>query len=131
MKRLAGAFTISAVLISGCHTPDPGDGDTPAPEVAESDAGLVGAYVPSKADDPAVVAAERFAIEELYKAHPTRMLAEIASREIQVVAGLNHRFRIGMGGGNGNFRKMYEVVVYQPLDGALEVTRIEEIDLPD
>lgn len=122
----------SILLLAGCAAPQ----DTPsdeerAPAAAEmsdpSTEMIVGGYSEFAADDAGIQEIEALAIDALYKAHPTRMLATITKRESQVVAGLNYRFVIGMGGGEGNYKKMYVVVVYQSLDGELEVTDIAEI----
>jgi len=118
----------SLFLLAGCNTPD----DTPPSVKAESDFDqpIVGGYAEADANDPFAREAEAAAIDALYTAHPTRMIATVTKREVQVVAGLNHRLEIGLGGGEGSYKKMYEVVVYQKLDGMLEVTSIKEISLP-
>ena len=117
----------SILLLAGCNTPE----NTQAPVEADNEFAqpIVGGYAPADADDPFSRDAEAVAIKALYTAHPTRMIATVAKREVQVVAGLNHRFQIGLGGGKGAYKKMYEVVVYQKLDGTMDVTSIEEISL--
>lgn len=118
----------SILLLTGCSVPD----DTPPSAEADSDIAqpMVGGYAAADANDPFVREAEVVAINALYAAHPTRMIATVTKREVQVVAGLNHRLEIGLGGGEESYKKMYQVVVYQKLDGTLEVTDIEEINLP-
>jgi len=127
MRTSLYSAAASLVLLAGCNTPT----DTPPAVEADNEFAepIVGGYAIADADDPSSSGAEAVAIEALYAAHPTRMIATVAKREVQVVAGLNHRFQIGMGGGDGAYKKMYEVVVYQKLDSTLEVTSIQEISL--
>ena len=117
-------FTTGLVFIlAACHSAETGDSGGP---IAAAEP-VTGGYAPAAADDLGVKDAEQLAIQKTYEAHPTRMLATVTSREMQVVAGLNYRFEIGFGGGDKDFKKKYEVVVYSPLDGAMEVTSIKEI----
>lgn len=111
MLALAGCS-----LASGTHGDNSDAADSP----------LVSAY--SETDDitAEMQSAEQFAQNAIYKAHPTRMLATTLSREVQVVAGLNYRFRIGMGGGGDAYKTVYTVVVYRDLDGGMQVTELSE-----
>src|SRR5690242_3261445 len=76
-------------LLAGCAAAPP---PLPGP--------VVGGYSPANKSDPNVVAAEKLAIDEIYKRVPQRSLAETVSREQQVVAGMNYRFSIKMSGEN-------------------------------
>ena len=80
---------------------------------------IVGGYAPADANDAQVKAAEKMAVDEIYKREPQRSLVENVTRESQVVAGMNYRFTIKMSGAN-----RYEVTVFNPLpgQGAMSVT---------
>ena len=67
-----------------------------------------------------------FAVQTVYERFPTRALVDTISAETQLVAGMNHRCRIEMGG-SPTARAIYSVVVYEDLDGALEVTAFDKI----
>lgn len=83
---------------------------------------LAGGYAPASASDADVLAAEKLALDEIYRREPQRSLVENVVREQQVVAGMNYRFDVTMSN-----RVTYRVVVYKPLDGALSVTGFERL----
>jgi hypothetical protein len=83
---------------------------------------LVGGYSPANASDPELMAAEKMAIEEIYRREPQRSLVEDVQREAQVVAGMNYRFTVKMSGMNS-----YRVVVFRPLQGEMMVTSFEKL----
>jgi hypothetical protein len=134
------ARTIGLVALSACGStaseepapPPPFRGDTatqivpsastPAP--AAQRPVIVGGYAPADANDPDVKAAEALAVAEIYKREPQRGLVESATREVQVVAGLNYRFTVKMTGVN-----RYEIVVFKPLpgQGAMSVTGFNKV----
>ena len=72
--------------------------------------------------NPDVMAAEKLAIDEIYKREPQRSLVENVTREQQVVAGMNFRFTVKMTGMNS-----YRVVVYKPLQGEMTVSGFEKL----
>jgi hypothetical protein len=83
---------------------------------------ITGGYAPADRDDVGANAAEALAIAEIYRREPQRSLVESATRELQVVAGLNYRFVVKMSGANS-----YRVVVYRPLEGDMRVTEFEKL----
>jgi hypothetical protein len=83
---------------------------------------LAGGYAPADKDDVGANAAEKLAIEEIYRRDPQRSLVESVTRELQVVAGLNYRFVVKMSGANS-----YRVVVYRPLEGDMRVSEFEKL----
>ncbi|MDZ4761921.1 MAG: hypothetical protein SGJ21_12710 [Alphaproteobacteria bacterium] len=86
---------------------------------------VVGGY--NAADDTSQLrAARNLAIDELYRRFPTRALIEGVTSEVQVVAGLNYRFRIEMSGDKA-VRPIYSVVVFQSLQDELSVTSVKRI----
>lgn len=83
---------------------------------------LTGGYAPADPADVGASAAQKIAIDEIYRRDPTRALVENVTRELQVVAGLNYRFVVTMSGG-----VKYRVVVYRPLQGDMRVTEYEKL----
>ena len=67
-------------------------------------------------------AAEKLAVDEIYRLEPQRSLVENVTREQQVVAGMNFRFTVKMTGMNS-----YRVVVYKPLQGEMTVSGFEKL----
>lgn len=127
-----GAAGLGAVVLSACSStppepapPPPARLDTatqivpsasqPAP--AAQRPVIVGGYAPADANDAQVKAAEKLAVDEIYRREPQRSIVETVTRESQVVAGMNYRFTIKMTGAN-----RYEVVVFRPLQGEMSVT---------
>jgi hypothetical protein len=113
----------AAMLAAGCTDPakpaDPADpADTAAPPA------VVGGYSPADAGNADVVAAEKLAVDEIYRREPQRSIVENVTREQQVVAGMNYRFTIKMSGMNS-----YRVVVFKPLPGQgdMSVTAFEKL----
>lgn len=134
MKRdllLASALLAMAVA---CAPSEPAKPAEPAAAPAEADVAtpdanvetppdvVVGGYAPADIADPAVKEAHDLAVAEIYKRDPTRALVENVTAEVQVVAGLNYRFDIQMGGG-----AKYRVVVYRNLQNELTVSEYEKI----
>ena len=93
-------------LIAGACANFPADNppETPsdaAPAVSSPvPAPVVGGYSPADAANPDVAAAEKLAIDEIYRREPQRSLVESVTREQQVVAGMNYRFIVKMSGVN-------------------------------
>ena len=85
---------------------------------------IVGGYAPADANDPDVKAAEKMAIDEIYRREPQRSLVESVTRESQVVAGMNYRLTVKMSGVNS-----YQIVVFKPLpgQGAMSVTAFAKV----
>lgn len=83
---------------------------------------ITGGYAPADKDDVGASAAEKLAIDEIYRREPQRSLVESVTRELQVVAGLNYRFVVKMSGANS-----YRVVVYRPLQGEMRVSEFEKL----
>ncbi len=83
---------------------------------------IVGGFSPASPEDPNVAAAEKVAIDEIYRAEPQRSLVESVIRESQVAAGMNYRFTVRMTGGNA-----YRIIVHKPLQGELIITGFEKL----
>lgn len=83
---------------------------------------LAGGYAPADANDVGATAAEKLALDEIYRREPQRARVESVTRELQVVAGINYRFVFKMSGA-----KSYRVVVYRPLDGDMRITSFEQL----
>jgi hypothetical protein len=126
------AASASAELAGGpdpqraAATPAPIVQPTPTPRAqlqapADATPVPVGGYVQANPADPNLAAAEKLAIDEIYRADPQRSLVESVMREQQVVAGMNYRFTIKMSGTNS-----YRIVVYKPLQGEMTVTSFEK-----
>lgn len=112
-------LAVFAGLIAGCATSPAG----PTPT-----APVVGGYQPASKNDPDVAAAEKFAVDEIYKRQPQRNLAETVTREQQVVAGMNYRFVIRMSGQNFyTAPNSYTIVVFKPLQGSMRITSFERL----
>ena len=110
-------LAVFAGLIAGCTT-------SPTPPAAS----VVGGYQPASKSDPDVAAAEKLAVDEIYKRQPQRALAETVTREQQVVAGMNYRFVIRMSGKNFyTAPNSYTIVVFKPLQGAMRITSFERL----
>ena len=92
----------------------------------ESEPLIAGAYRPADREDASVKAAEALALDAIYREHPTRALVDSVTAEAQVVAGMNYRFHVEMTG-SPEFRDIFEVVVYEDLDGTMAVTRLEPL----
>ena len=87
---------------------------------------IAGGWTPAARTADGVAEAEAVALDAIYREHPTRALVDSVAAETQVVAGMNYRFRVEMTGAPA-FRDIFEVVVYEDLEGTLEVTRLEQL----
>ena len=113
MRATTAFVSFTAFALVACATPPP----------AEPPHGpVVGGYGQSNPEDEGVKAAQRLAVDEVYRRNPTRALVEKATAETQVVAGLNYRFTIAMTGG-----ATYRIVVFRDLQGAMSVTSYEKV----
>lgn len=144
MKHLATAMCVAA-LSAACTAIRVGDPPAPRPDPAPSTAErdrpapppvdpdviiddsaprlpITGGYAPADKDDVGASAAEKIAIDEIYRRDPQRSLVESVTREVQVVAGLNYRFVVKMSGASS-----YRIVVYRPLQGGMSVTSFEKL----
>ena len=108
-------FVLVALAAGACANL-PAD-NPPEQPTAPTSGPVVGGYAPADQADPGVAAAEKLAVDEIYKREPQRGLVESVTREQQVVAGMNYRFTIKMTGTNS-----YRVVVFKPLPGQGEMT---------
>ena len=86
----------------------------------KSDSARVGAYADVRRDDPGVIAAARFAVDEQNKTAGAVALVKILSAQRQVVAGYNYKLRLQVD--SDGRRKQAEVVVYKNLHGAYTLT---------
>ncbi|MDP3736735.1 MAG: hypothetical protein Q8R02_05055 [Hyphomonadaceae bacterium] len=114
---LRSAFIVFALAAAGCA-------NSPANDPAAAGSGapaVVGGYGPANLANPDVMAAEKMAVDEIYRREPQRSLVENVTREQQVVAGMNYRFTIKMSGQNS-----YRIVVFKPLQGEMSVTSFEK-----
>lgn len=113
MRATTAFVSFTAFALAACATPPP----------AEIPAGpIVGGYGQSNPEDESVKAAQKLAVDEIYKRNPTRALVEKVTAETQVVAGLNYRFTIVMTGG-----ATYSIVIYRDLQGAMTVTAYDKL----
>lgn len=113
MRVTAAFVSFTALALGACATPPP----------VEAPVGpIAGGYGQSNPEDEGLKAAQKIAVDEIYKRNPTRALVEKATAETQVVAGLNYRFTIVMSGG-----ATYRVVVFRDLQGAMSVTSYEKV----
>jgi hypothetical protein len=123
------AFLASLLLAAAaCHHAPPA-AETPKPEApkpaanAEPRPVITGGYAPADASTMGFDEAKALAIAEVYKREPQRGIAEKVTGQVQVVAGLNYEFDITMTGANHH----YKVVVYKPLQGAMQVTSFTKL----
>jgi hypothetical protein len=121
MRRFA---VVIAALAAGACANLPADNPPDQTEATPAGRYVVGGYAPADQADPSVAAAEKLAIDEIYKREPQRSLVESVTREQQVVAGMNYRFTVKMSGMNS-----YRVVVLKPLpgQGEMKVTGFEKL----
>lgn len=98
-----------------------------APTEAPAQDVIVGGYGAANEENPELAQAQKLAIEELYRRHPTRALVEKVTSEVQVVAGLNYKFQIEMSGAPEQ-RARYEVVVFRGLDRTMKVTSVTKLN---
>ena len=111
-----------ALVLLACACANlPANNPPSAPTVAPGPV-IVGGYAPADLANPDVAAAEKLAVDEIYRREPQRSLVENVTREQQVVAGMNYRFTIKMSGQNA-----YRVVIYKPLQGEMGVTLFEKM----
>jgi len=103
----------AAAMLAGCASAPAGNPGSPA---------IAGGYSPANLGDADLMAAEKMAVDEIYRREPQRSIVETVTREQQVVAGMNYRFTIKMSGMNS-----YRVVVFKPLQGAMSVTGFEKL----
>ncbi len=113
MRTTTALVSLTALALGACATPPPAD--TPQAPV------IAGGYGSASLNDDGVKAAQKLAVDEIYRRNPTRALVETAIAELQVVAGLNYRFTIVMTGG-----ATYHVVVYRDLQNTMSVTSYEK-----
>jgi hypothetical protein len=114
MRTTTALVSFTAFALAACATPPPAE--TPAAPV------IAGGYGAVDLNDEGVKAAQKAAVDAIYKRNPTRALVEKTAAERQVVAGMNYRFTIQMTGG-----ATYRVIVYRDLQGAMSVTAYEKL----
>lgn len=122
MRR--ATLSLFALLAAGCaNIPamNPPEGALTARSAAPEPL-YVGGYSPANPSDPDRAAAEKLAIDEIYRAEPQRSLVESVISESQVVAGMNYRFTVRMSGMNA-----YRIVVYKPPQGEMRITSFEKV----
>jgi hypothetical protein len=113
MRATTAFVSFIAFALAACATPP--SGEPPAPPI-------VGGYSAADLNDEGVKAAQKVALDEIYKRNPTRALVEKATVERQVVAGMNYRFVIHMSG-----EASYRVVIFRGLQGTMSVTSYEKL----
>ncbi|MFC7291926.1 hypothetical protein [Hirschia litorea] len=87
---------------------------------------IAGGYAPADLSDENATRAKELMIDTIYRKFPTRALVDKVSAEVQVVAGLNYRFRIEMTG-MPRTRDIFTGVVYMDLKQKMTVTSLEQI----
>jgi hypothetical protein len=97
----------------------------PLPALAQQPTGnptISGGFGEANESAPGYAEARALALRELKKKAPRRAKVETISSEVQVVAGLNYRFEIGLSNG-----QRWEVVVFRNLQGRQSVSRIGKL----
>ena len=116
-----------AVFVAACaHEPN-ADASPPPEERAEAPPPMpmiTGGYSATEVKGAEIEAARDLAVAEIYKQFPTRALVQKVMAEVQVVAGLNYRFRIQMSGDSG---PTYEAVVFRSLQNTMSVTSLKKV----
>ena len=97
-----------------------------APIEEEPEDILVGGYVDADIDDEASLKAKNLMIDAIYKKYPTRALVDKVDMEIQVVAGLNYRFRVEMTGAQST-RDIFTGTVYRDIRDNYELTSLNKL----
>ena len=87
---------------------------------------LAGGYAAGDMQDEGAKKALQIATDAIYERFPTRALVDAVSLETQVVAGLNYRYRIEMGG-SPDARAIFEAIVYRDLDDNYELNRLTKL----
>jgi hypothetical protein len=116
-----------AVIVAACAH-DPNADTSPQPE-ERAEASLpvpmiAGGYSATDVTGAEIEAARDLAVAEIYRQFPTRALVQKVMAEVQVVAGLNYRFRIQMSGGPG---PTYEAVVFRSLQNTMSVSSLKKV----
>lgn len=115
MIRFVTAAALPLALIACQAQPKPEPLQPPKPMI-------VGGYASADLKSPQVMAAQKVAVDEIYKRDPQRGIVEKVTAEQQVVAGMNYRFDIKMTGANH-----YKITVFKPLQGEMGVTAFEKL----
>jgi hypothetical protein len=121
MRRIFAFLVPLAAACANIPAMNPPEGAMAAPASVPAHL-AVGGYAPANPGDPDRAAAEKLAIDEIYRAEPQRSLVESVISEAQVVAGTNYRFTVRMSGMNG-----YRIVVHKPLQGEMRITSFEKL----
>ncbi len=87
---------------------------------------LVGGYAPADIEDESAIKAKEMVIDAIYKKFPTRALVDKVEMQVQVVAGLNYKFRIEMSGPQAT-RDVFSGAVYRNLKDRFELTSLNQI----
>ncbi len=125
MKSLLITAGVAALGACGGASVEPDVQDADAASSAD-DRAITGGFAAADPSADYVAPARQLAIDAVYEQRPTRALVDKVDVDVQVVAGLNYRFRIEMGGAP-TARAIYVVTVYEDLSGNLEVTGFEQI----
>lgn len=87
---------------------------------------IVGGFAPMTDEDEHSIKAKEMVIDAIYKKFPTRALVDKVDMDVQVVAGLNYRFKIEMSGPMKS-RDIFVGVVYRDLEDKFELTDLTQI----
>ncbi len=87
---------------------------------------LAGGYSTGDMEEDGAKRALKIATDAIYHRFPTRALVDSVSLETQVVAGLNYRYRIEMGGAP-DVRAIFEAIVFRDLDDTYELTSLTKL----
>lgn len=123
---LLGLVGCSAVATDEESVAAPSGGGESAADTIPSGGIVAGGYGGADLGDEWTREAYALAVEAIYEAHPTRAEVETVTSEVQVVAGLNYRFRIEMSG-PPETRAIYRAVVFRSLDGAYELSELAKL----
>ena len=93
---------------------------------ADSEDVIAGGYGDGNLSEEGAQTALRLVETAIYDRYPSRAEIDQVQLEVQVVAGLNYRFRIEMSGAPES-RAVYEAVVYRDLEDSYELTSLTRL----
>ena len=111
---------LALLAVPACDGLAPSGGDRSGEDV------IAGGFVPGDLEDEGAQTAFSLVQTAIYDRYPSPALVDTVQMDMQVVAGLNYRFRIEMTGAPES-RAIYEAVVYRDLDDNYEITSLNRL----